>query len=227
MSYLNHVLGYFDLAQNYRSYQLSLIKKFISGKILEVGPGKGEIIENFLNDKADITLADIDKEMCAILKDKFKDKNNVKIIDSNIGSIQKKFNTILYMDVIEHIEKDIKELDDAYSKLERDGYLVIIVPAFNQLFSDFDRSVGHYRRYNKNDFIKYAQKNKINIRKLDYFDSIGFCILGLSKFLNVKGNKNTVLGIKIWNLLIPISRTLDKIFFHKFGKSLICVFQKQ
>ena len=226
MSYLNHVLGYFDLAQNYRSYQLSLINKFIFGKILEVGPGRGEIIENFLHDKADITLADIDKEMCGVLREKFKDNKNVEILNSNIESIQKKFNTILYMDVVEHIEDDIKELDNAYSKLESGGYLVIVVPAFNHLYSDFDKDVGHYRRYDRKNFMKYASEKKMNIIKLDYFDSLGFCILFLSKLLNIKGNKKTVIGIKIWNLLIPVSRILDKIFFHKFGKSLICVFQK-
>ena len=42
MSYLNHVLGYFDLARNYRNYQLDLIRKFVGGNILEVGPGRGD-----------------------------------------------------------------------------------------------------------------------------------------------------------------------------------------
>ena len=152
MSYLNHVLGYFDLARNYRNYQLDLIRKFVGGNILEVGPGRGEIIENFISADNKITMIDTDEEMCKIIRERFKN-SDVKILNSNISSLEEKFDTILYMDVIEHIENDIKELDQAISKLNKNGKLVIIVPAFSILFSDFDKSVGHFRRYTKKIFL--------------------------------------------------------------------------
>ena len=226
MSYLNHVLEYFDLAQNYRNYQLSLIKKYIGTKILEVGPGRGEIIENFVNNKnKKIYLADIDKDLCKILEEKFNDKN-VKIINSDIKKIDEKFETILYMDVIEHIDNDEEEVKNAINKLEQNGYLINIVPAFQFLYSSFDKDVGHYRRYNKNSFIKFAEKNNVKIVELKYFDSIGFLILCLSKFLKIKGNTKTKFGIQLWNFLMPISRLLDFIFFYSFGKSIVCVYKK-
>ena len=225
MSYLNHVLSYFDLAQNYRNYQLKLIKKHIFGKILEVGPGRGEIIENFLNDKNQITLLDTDKEICEILEKRFLGKN-IEIINSDIGSLDKKFNTILYMDVIEHIKEDEKELNKAIDKLDSGGKLVIIVPAFNFLFSDFDLNVGHFKRYHKQDFHKFKNE-KIKIVDLKYFDSIGFFILCFSKFLKIKDNNKTAFGIKVWNFLIPISKLIDRIIFNSLGKSLICVYKKK
>ena len=154
MSYLNHVLNYFDLAKNYRNYQLKLIKKHISGKILEVGPGRGEIIENFLDDDNKVTLVDTDEEICKILKKRFVGKN-ADILNCDIESLDQKFNTILYMDVIEHIKEDEKELDKAIKKLEAGGKLIIIVPAFNFLFSEFDLNVGHFKRYYKRDFQEY------------------------------------------------------------------------
>ena len=135
MSYLNHVLKYFDLAKNYRTYQLDLIKNFIGNKILEIGPGNGEIIEHFINDERKITLIDNDTEMCKVLNEKFKDQKNIKILNSEINSINEKFNSILYMDVIEHIENDVEELDRACNLLSDSGKLIIIVPAFNFLFS--------------------------------------------------------------------------------------------
>ncbi len=225
MSYLNHVLKYFDLAKNYRSYQLDLIKDHIGHKILEIGPGNGEIIENFkVNNK--ITLIDNDKEMCKVLNKKFGNEKNIKILNSDIKSVDEKFDSILYMDVIEHIENDIEELNLACKHLLESGKLIIIVPAFNFLFSDFDKDVGHYRRYNKKNFNSYVKNKNLKIISLKYFDSIGFLILSLSKLLNFKGRKNAVIGIKIWNLLMPFSKLIDKLFFHQFGKSLICVIQK-
>ena len=226
MSYLNHVLEYFDLAQNYRNYQLSLIKKYLGKKILEVGPGRGEIIENFVsNNENQICLADIDKDLCNFLKDKFKN-DNVRIINSDITDINEKFETILYMDVVEHIEDDKREIKNAIKKLETNGYLINIVPAFQFLYSSFDKEVGHFRRYTKKDFIKFALDNKVEIVDLKYFDTIGFLILVLNKLLKIKGDKNAKFGIALWNFLIPISRILDKFFFHSFGKSMICVYKK-
>jgi ubiquinone/menaquinone biosynthesis C-methylase UbiE len=225
MSYLNHVLNYFDLAKNYRNYQLKLIKKHISGKILEVGPGRGEIIENFLDDDNKVTLVDTDEEICKILKKRFVGKN-ADILNCDIESLDQKFNTILYMDVIEHIKEDEKELDKAIKKLEAGGKLIIIVPAFNFLFSEFDLNVGHFKRYYKRDFQEYKNEN-IKIVDIKYFDSIGFFILCISKFLKIKDNDKTALGIKFWNFLIPISKLIDKIIFYSLGKSLICVYQKK
>jgi hypothetical protein len=62
---------------------------------------------------------------------------------------------------------------------------------------------------------------------IKYFDCIGYIILIMSKFFNFN-NKSTVLGIKIWNSLIPLSKFLDKIFYSSniIGKSLICVYKK-
>lgn len=224
MSYLNHVLGYFDLARNYRNYQLDLIRKFVGGNILEVGPGRGEIIENFISADNKITMIDTDEEMCKVIRERFKN-SDVRILNSNISSLEEKFDTILYMDVIEHIENDIKELDQAISKLNKNGKLVIIVPAFSILFSDFDKSVGHFRRYTKKNFFNY-KNSEVKLRNLKYFDSLGFFILFLSKILKFKGNSKAVFGIKVWNMLIPISRLIDKIIFHSLGKSLICVYEK-
>jgi len=224
MSYLNHVLGYFDLARNYRNYQLDLIRKFVGGNILEVGPGRGEIIENFISADNKITMIDTDEEMCKVIRERFKN-SDVRILNSNISSLEEKFDTILYMDVIEHIENDVKELDQAISKLNKNGKLVIIVPAFSILFSDFDKSVGHFRRYTKKNFFNY-KNSEVKLRNLKYFDSLGFFILFLSKILKFKGNSKAVFGIKVWNMLIPISRLIDKIIFHSLGKSLICVYEK-
>ena len=67
------------------------------------------------------------------------------------------------MDVIEHIENDVEELDRACNLLSESGKLIIIVPAFNFLFSDFDRDVGHYRRYYKRDFINYTQTKNLKL----------------------------------------------------------------
>ena len=181
-----------------------------------------ELIINKFNKN---TLLELDNFFYDYLHKNLK-SDKVRIMKVKSNTLKEKFDTIIYLDVIEHIEDDTSELDVALSLLENDGHLIIIVPAFQFLYSDFDRNVGHFRRYNRVFFEEYSKGKKINIEQLKYFDVIGFFIILLSKILKLTKSKNTKLGIKIWNYLVPLSKFLDKLILHNLGKSIICVYKK-
>ena len=227
MKYLNEVLKYFDISNKYRSYQIELFKKYVGKEILEVGSGRGKIIEILSkNEDKKFTLLELDENFYEFLKTKFISKN-IKILKEQSANLDgNKFDTIFYLDVIEHIEQDTDELNTAYNLLKDNGYLIIIVPAFQILFSQFDLNVGHYRRYRKKFFKDYSKKKKLEIKKLVYFDILGFFIILFSKIFNLTSSKKTTLGIKIWNFLIPLSKLIDKITFYSLGKSIVCIYKK-
>ena len=133
---------------------------------------------------------------------------------------------ILYLDVLEHIENYEKEILKAHNALKEGGHLVINVPAFQFLYSDFDKDVGHFKRYSKKDITDLVLKNNLKITRLNYYDTIGFLLSFLSKMISSNYKKNFEKKIKIWNSLIPASRILDKIFISSFGKSLLIVIKK-
>jgi len=228
MKYLNEVLEFFDISDNYRSYQIELFGNYVGKEILEVGAGRGKIIEILAqNSEKQFTLLELDKNFFDILNNKFNSKN-IKVLEERTQNIkEKKFDTIFYLDVIEHIEDDRFELDTAYNLLKKNGHLIIIVPAFQILFSKFDQRVGHFRRYRKEFFKRYSDEKNLKIKKLVYFDFLGFFIILFSKLLNLTNSKKTTLGIKIWNFLIPLSRLIDKITFHSIGKSILCIYEKK
>jgi len=228
MKYLNEVLEFFDISDNYRSYQIELFGNYVGKEILEVGAGRGKIIEILAqNSEKQFTLLELDKNFFDILNKKFNSKN-IKVLEERTQNIkEKKFDTIFYLDVIEHIEDDRFELDTAYNLLKKNGHLIIIVPAFQILFSKFDQKVGHFRRYRKEFFKRYSDEKNLKIKKLVYFDFLGFFIILFSKLLNLTNSKKTTLGIKIWNFLIPLSRLIDKITFHSIGKSIVCIYEKK
>ena len=217
----------FDSAKNYRSYQFDLISRFIKGSTAEVGPGNGINIQYYYNQVDYLTLYEPTTKLFSILKRKYSDKNNIKIKNEKFNNEHEKFDTIIYLDVLEHIKEDKKEFLNAYKKLNPEGHMIINVPAYNLLYSDFDRDVNHYKRYNKKDFINLLEGTNYNFLKLVYYDSIGFFLALLSKYIlkkNYKGNfKNK---ISFWNKLIPMSKFIDKITFHSVGKSLICIVKK-
>ena len=217
-------LEHFDSAFNFRKYQVSLISKYISGNFVEVGAGKGGLVPYYKKFLKNITLLEPEKKLFKILKKKFPNKK-IKIENFTIDKLKNSYDTIIYYDVLEHIKNDLKEISKASKRLKKDGYLIVSVPAYQVLYSEFDKSVGHFKRYNKKDFIKIEKKTKLKIEKLVYYDSIGLLFLVFNKIFSLK-QTNLKNKIFLWNLLIPLSKLIDLLTLNMFGKSLVCVFRK-
>ena len=96
------------------------------------------------------------------------------------------------------------------------------------MFTNFDKNVGHIKRFYKKDIYKLSKSQNLKIEKIEYYDSIGFFLILISKFIFNKNLKvsNIRNNINIWNNLIPVSKFFDKIFFNSISKSLICVLKK-
>ena len=217
-------LDIFDLAKNFRKYQIDILKKYIKDPFLEVGPGKGGFVNLYKKFTNNITLIEPDNKLFHLLKKRFR-KTNIKIKNHTIREEKSKYQTIIYFDVLEHIEDDLNEVKLASTKLKKNGRLILNVPAHQLFYNQFDKSVGHYKRYNKKDFLIMEKKTNLKIKELIYYDSIGLVFLILNKMLKLKeGSLKS--KVYLWNILIPLSRFIDKLTFNKLGKSLFCVFTK-
>ena len=219
-------LEFFDAAKNWRKYQFENILKYINSSVLEVGPGTGNNVQYYKSRASQITLLEINKHLANSLKSKFDGDKKIIVLNSDIHSQEKKFDTILYMDVLEHIENDKKEIDRALEQLNSGGSLIFFVPAYQFLYSDFDQAIGHVKRYNKQFFLSFKKNENISIIELMYFDSMGFFIAILNKLFNKNKKESIGWGVKIWDKLIFLSKIMDLIFLNKFGKSLLCVMKK-
>ena len=223
IKYDGYELEYFDEAFNFRKYQIQLIKKYLQKSLAEVGPGQGGLVEYYKKFVKKICLIEADKYLYQFLRKKFKNKK-IKVKNNKISNINNKFETIIYFDVLEHIKNDLNEVREAKKKLNKNGYLIFSVPAHQYFYNNFDKSVGHVKRYSKSDFKKIESKTGLKIEKLVYYDSIGLLFLILNKIFSLS-QKNLNHKIKFWNLLIPISKIIDFVTFNNLGKSLICVFR--
>ena len=151
-------LEFFDAAKNWRKYQFENILKYINFDVLEVGPGTGNNVQYYKEKASQITLLEINKHLVNSLESKFNGDKKIVVLNSDIHSQEKKFDTILYMDVLEHIEDDKKEIDRALEQLNSGGNLIFFVPAYQFLYSDFDKAIGHVKRYNKQFFLSLKKK---------------------------------------------------------------------
>ena len=182
MNYPGKELEIFDKAHFWRNYTYLLVKKFIGKKILEVGAGIGSFTEIYIKEKSYITLSEVDNFNYQTLKKKFNLQKNVKVENKLIQQFNETFDTVLYISVLEHIENDKKEITDAIEKFENKGHLIICVPAHNYMYSNFDKEIGHFRRYDMNFFDTLNLKNA-NIKTSFFIDSFGHLLYFLNKLL--------------------------------------------
>ena len=218
-------LKFFDNSKNFRLYQQQLINKYLLGHLAEVGRGNGTNLSYYIDKPNKIDLFEPSKKHYDNLKKTFSKNHKIKVFNRSFGG-KKKYDTIVYLDVIEHIKKDKDEVIKALKLLKKNGKLIINVPANSHLYSNFDRDVGHYKRYSKNDFKKILKNSVFRKVTFRYYDSIGYLLSLMSKLLITNYKKNFETKIKFWNNLIIFSKLLDKITLNAFGKSLLVIIEK-
>jgi len=216
----------FDNANFHINYCLKFIKKYLKGDILEVGAGCGSFTKNYLNKSINsITLTELDKKNILDLKEKFKANANIKILNKNIEDVNGKFDSIIYLHVLEHIKNDKKEILNATKRLNKNGFLVIMVPAHQKIYSNLDRAVGHFRRYEIEFFNKnFKSLEKINIK---FLDTMGYFLYLFNKFFFKKEVYPSKFKIFIWDkIFTPLTIIVDFIFRYRFGKCILVIYKK-
>ncbi len=136
-----------------------------------------------------------------------------------------RFDSILYVDVLEHIEDDAAEVARAASRLSSGGKLIILSPAYQWLYSPFDQAIGHFRRYSRRSLLK-AIPTSLELVEFSYLDSVGLLASVGNRFVT-KASMPTPAQIRLWDrVMVPMSRVLDPLVAHAFGKSVFGVWRK-
>ena len=216
----------FDKANIWIKYIILKIKKFLKDEILEVGAGCGSFTKSYMKKFESITLTDMDENSFNLLKKIFSDEKKIKILKCNTKDIGKKFNTLLYFNVLEHIKDDKLEIKDALDKLNIGGHLIILVPAHQKIYSKLDKAVGHYKRY-EIDFFKENKFENSEIVKLHFLDFFGYSLYHLNKIFFKEETYPTNLKIFIWDkIFTPFTIIVDFLTGYKFGKNILCIYKK-
>ena len=136
-----------------------------------------------------------------------------------------RFDTILYIDVLEHIRDDAGELVRAAVHLFPGGHLVVLVPAHQFLYAPFDQAIGHYRRYNLGMLAQLTPRG-CQIAQEKMLDSIGF-FASLANRVLLRTSMPTNRQIIFWDrILVPMSRVADRLTLHRFGKTAVMVWSR-
>jgi SAM-dependent methyltransferase len=194
-------------------------------RVLDFGAGLGSLaliwreLTNF-----DVECLEIDTEQLQVLK------SRGFVVWESLSEVKDGISFVYSSNVLEHIEDDQKCLENLAYLLEADGRIGIYVPAFMILFSDLDRSVGHYRRYEKRELIKKVESSGLKVLECRYVDSLGFFATFLIKLFGWRstGNIGSPSSLRFYDKVIfPMSRILDRLTLGKIlGKNIFLIAQK-
>jgi SAM-dependent methyltransferase len=231
-SHLEFYRRWHRLSKPYIQWQLAQFTPYLSRRIADVGCGLGNFTESLLD--RDLYLGvDLDAELLAELATNYGTIPHVRTMQLDLTSptvpaILRDYavDTILCVNVIEHIEDDWLALRHLVDSLPAGGHLCLLVPALPFLYGSLDHLDGHYRRYTRGSLMDRVRHLPVDVVRTYYFN-----ILGVPGFF-LKGRvlKQTTYtddNYKIMNALIPIVRPLERLFPPPIGMSLIAIYRRR
>lgn len=216
-------------ADNYNRWIANTLKIHIQSPALEIGAGTGNISEEFM-DLDSLVLSDSDENLVKILRRKFRKNKNIHVetldISKSLVKPNNKFQTVFAINVLEHIEDDVAALKNMRKLLKSNGNLVVLVPAKKFAFSDLDKNLGHYRRYEKNELESKLSKAGFTVGKITFFNIVGLLSWLVRNWVTKNDNHLNKSHVKIFDSIVPFLQFIEPKSKLPVGISLIAVARK-
>jgi cyclopropane fatty-acyl-phospholipid synthase-like methyltransferase len=230
--YVGDELELFQHAQNWKQYFACKLSGYLGENVLEVGAGNGATTEVLISGSIKKWLClEPDSGLASLIHERISQDpkfKSVRVQQSTLEELhdEQLYDSILYLDVLEHIEDDEREVNLAYNKLRSGGRLIILAPAHRHLYSQFDSAIGHYRRYSKAQLSALIKRKGFEVEKSMYLDSLGY-FLSLGNRIIAKQSRPSIKQIKFWDkFVVPLSKLVDMALWHRAGRSVLTVGKK-
>lgn len=220
-------------ADHFFSWALEEFRPFLRGRVLEVGAGVGTITRRLLDTDPDLSIVALepagnlfgDLASVAALSARVEAANQTLV--EYLAGAPEPFDAVVYLNVLEHVEDDARELRLAADALRPGGALLVFGPALEWLYSELDYKAGHYRRYSLRRLHRLARAAGFEILSLRYFDVVGVLpYLVAYRLLR----RPAISGSTLWGydrLLVPVSRRLQRAVPRPpLGKNVVLVARK-
>lgn len=229
--YVGDELDLFAAATRWKAYVRRRIAPYLGDEVLEVGAGLGGTTRAFCRgDERRWTCLEPDPALARRLASEQAAGRLPARAEVVVGTLDDRlahdrYDSILYMDVLEHIEGDRAEVRRAASRLRPGGFAIALSPAHQWLFTPFDRAIGHCRRYTRATLGSLTPPG-LRLVRLDYLDSVGF-FASLANRLLLSQAMPTPRQVAFWdNILVRLSVGLDPLLRYRAGKSVLAVWQR-
>ena len=210
----------------YNLWLWSKVAPYVGTRVLEVGSGMGNMTR-YLTCCDLVVASDVNPAYLDELRATFENYARIRVCGFDLGAepvpadIGSGFDTVLCLNVLEHIEDDLASLRRLHDLLQPGGRIVLIVPSLRSLFGEIDRAIGHYRRYERDELTEKLQSAGFVVEHLSAFNLIG----ALGWYVNARLlRRRSVPGLqaRVHDWLVPMLRLEDRLNC-SFGLSLLAV----
>lgn len=217
-------------ANDYNTWIGESLSQFILPPALEVGAGTGNITKFFLQKKP-LYISDVDPKLVKLLRKKFPKLAQKNIVTINIEkkpshTMLGKFKSIVAVNVLEHIENDTLALKNMYNMLQQGGKVILLVPAKKAAYTKLDKSLGHFRRYEKKELESKIIAAGFVIQKLYYFNFLGLFTWVIRDKVSQTHTHLSPTHVALFDKIVKILKIIEKYIPTPVGISLIVVAKK-
>jgi SAM-dependent methyltransferase len=222
-----HTLGLEDLgaAVRYRRYQFELIEPYLGDSVLEVGAGLGDFAAQLTGRKR-LVVADSDPFCQWSLRTRLGSRPEVEVEALDLPGdvrVDPPVDSVVAINLLEHITEDVRALKAMASTVVPGGNVVLLVPGYPSLYGDFDRAVGHVRRYTPATLRRAVEAAGLQVTTLKPVNLLG----GVAWWLAVRMGgraRPTPASVRLYDrLVVPLVRASERRFDPPFGQSVFCV----
>jgi SAM-dependent methyltransferase len=213
-----------DDAANYAEWIVDLVAPYLKGEIVELGAGHGTMSER-LRHLGRLTVCDPSPLAAQRLGARFEDAPDVTVLAADINTTMAgaSFDGAVMINVLEHIEDDLEALSAIYDGLRPGGVLAVYVPAHEVLYSEFDRLIGHHRRYRRSTLLQVLSRSGFEIVELRYVNLPGMLAwLFIARILRRTPSRSRLLDV-FDRVVVPAIRTIEDRWSIPTGTSLLAI----
>ena len=207
-------------AKKFNGWLMSQVEEYLGGEVLEAGSGIGNLTD-FLLDKERLVCLDYEDFYVDRLQQSFGHLSNFSVCQADLTKREdllkaeagKPFDSVICINVLEHIEDDLGVLRNFYEVLKPGGYAVVLVPHDPDLYSPIDKELGHFLRYSKKHLAERMKEAGFEVVATKGFNRVG----GLGWRISGKIlRRNTISArqMSLFELAMPLIRQLERFPFH-------------
>jgi SAM-dependent methyltransferase len=217
-------------ADNYYRWIIDAFSPHLGARTVEAGAGIGTVSALILRrDRVrDLLLVEPASNNVPALTKRFAGDPRVRVHHGYLEDLAPtlRADTIIAVNVLEHVENDLEFLRAAHAGLVPGGKLLILVPALPVIFGSLDRAFDHYRRYTRSALQSAVLKAGFAIDDLHYLNGLGVA----AWFVAGRVLGRTTLGrsqVRFYDRwVIPWLSQVEKVIHPPLGQSLFLIAHK-
>jgi SAM-dependent methyltransferase len=224
----NFWLQHLSKAEAFTRWVLDEISPWLGQRILEVGCGIGTYTAELAVGSRKITAMDMERGFVDEATRRLGRHPNVRLICGDATELDptkpgdETFDTVILLDVLEHIEDDVALLARLRARLAPGGHLILKVPAMPSLFSPMDQAIGHWRRYDRAGLTDVVSRAGLEVERIWSFNAAAVPAWWWNGRV-LKRRSPPQEQVALYNRLVPVLRPLDRLARLFCGISLFAV----